>query len=433
MSPAATPALIDILSLIQQHANIALVGKPTRHHKNGVEHHSDCPFCKVGKDRFAMWPQTGRYYCRVCGRYGDMIQFLKEYCDMSFREACSELDIDPRFPEEWKPVILPLSMTRDEPPNKIWMEAAEMFCWRAQKYLFSPGGERGLNYLHKRGFTNETIKRARLGFCPDWYNDSLDAWGLATNQTEEESLRIPEGIIIPWIVGNAIWKLSVRRPNKSYFQVTGSSDALYGIDDLLPDRPVFLFESEFDKLSADQEAGNIAAMIATGGASKGQTTPLRHKLKQASHRLIGFDNDVAGNEGAEYWLKMPNTLRWIPWGHDINEALQRQPTSVRLWAEMGIKAASIELQAPETVQAEQSPIATPALQTPSKSHRDAIQSTSYRLSKPLFSCKFCAVRQWIWYSCDPHAKKTGYETWDSCDEWVCFHCYSPAHWTQKFW
>lgn len=337
--------MIDILSLIQQKAAIRLHGRSTHNNKNGLEYHSNCPFCNTGIDRFSIWPETGRFYCRVCGRFGDMIQFLREYEDITYRAACQELGIDSRYPEDVHPE-LPLFMVKDEAPSKKWMESAELFVRRAQRYLFSPGGERGLNYLHNRGLNDETIRNARLGFCPGWFSDSLENWGLASNQTEEQELKVPLGIIIPWIVENRIWKISVRRPDKTYFQVLGSSDALYNLDILQPGQAVFLFESEFDALSAQQEAGDLAAMIATGGAGKGQTSPLRHRLKQASHVLIGFDNDQAGDEGAKYWLKMPNALRWVPWRHDVNELLQQQAILVRMWVECGLRAATTQIEAP---------------------------------------------------------------------------------------
>lgn len=374
------PALIDILSLIQQHVNIQLSGRATNS-KDGKEYHSNCPWCG-GTDRFAIWPDTGRWSCKVrssgCGRWGDAIGFLMQWEDMTYTQACFELDIDPRYPEESKNA-LPLFMTKDEAPNAKWMEAAEAFVWRAQRYLFSSGGERGLNYLHSRGFTDDTLKAARIGFVPDWFSESLEAWGLSPLQTDgNEEIKIPEGIILPWIVDAKIWKISVRRPDKSYYQVLGSSDCLYNIDSLQPNLPVFLFEGEFDALSAMQEAGHLAACIATGSASKGRTSPLVSRLKQVSHVLVAFDTDEAGHSGSQDWLKiLKNAVRWQPWSHDANDMLQNK-MPIRLWAEMGIKAASIELQAPEKPPQQASSLVvdhtTLAQKTPSKPVRERVQT-----------------------------------------------------------
>src|SRR6266581_9115131 len=299
-SPA--PTTIDILSLIQQRATIALSGRPTNS-KDGKEYHSNCPFSDCGgQDRFCIWPDAGRWSCNVrssgCGRWGDAIGFLMQYDGYSFRQACDELEIeDPRYARELKP--LPLFMASDQEPCKKWMDSASAFVYRAERYLWSDKGTKALEYLHGRGLTNETIRYAKLGFCPGWYHEQLENWGLTSIQTlEETEIKIPPGITIPWIVENKIWKISVKRfedVEKGYFQVVGSSDALYTIDTSQGyDTPCMLLESEFDALSVQQEAGDIIASVATGGTSKGQSLRWITALKQAPGLLIGFDADEAG-------------------------------------------------------------------------------------------------------------------------------------------
>ena len=54
---------------------------------NGGEFSGPCPGCG-GEDRFHVWPETGRYWCRGCGRKGDTIQFLRDFQGLSFRDAC---------------------------------------------------------------------------------------------------------------------------------------------------------------------------------------------------------------------------------------------------------------------------------------------------------------------------------------------------------
>ncbi len=109
--------------------------------------------------------------------------------------------------------------------------------------------------------------------------------------------------MIPWFVEGKVWKLSVRRPDKSYFQVLGSSDALYNTDSMQPGMAVMLVESEIDALSVHQEAGDLIASVATGGTSKGQTQRWITAIKQVPGLLIGFDADEAGNAGAANWQK----------------------------------------------------------------------------------------------------------------------------------
>lgn len=57
---------------------------------NGGEYVSPCPDCG-GDDRFHVWPNQGsygRFWCRQCGKSGDMIEFLRWQKGVSFKEAC---------------------------------------------------------------------------------------------------------------------------------------------------------------------------------------------------------------------------------------------------------------------------------------------------------------------------------------------------------
>jgi len=52
----------------------------------GGEWCGPCPDCG-GRDRFRVWPEKGRYWCRGCGKQGDVIQYLRDFRGLSFRAA----------------------------------------------------------------------------------------------------------------------------------------------------------------------------------------------------------------------------------------------------------------------------------------------------------------------------------------------------------
>jgi 5S rRNA maturation endonuclease (ribonuclease M5) len=54
--------------------------------KTDKEYSSPCPFCG-GEDRFCVWPEVNRYWCRQCRMTGDDIQLLQDLENMSFAEA----------------------------------------------------------------------------------------------------------------------------------------------------------------------------------------------------------------------------------------------------------------------------------------------------------------------------------------------------------
>src|SRR5437764_15116888 len=62
---------------------------------HGGEYAGPCPFCG-GRDRFRVWPNMAqpRYWCRVCRKSGDAIQYLRDHDNLSFVEARAQVGMD---------------------------------------------------------------------------------------------------------------------------------------------------------------------------------------------------------------------------------------------------------------------------------------------------------------------------------------------------
>lgn len=56
--------------------------------KGAGEYSTHCPWCG-GEDRFCVWLDDNRYWCRQCGRKGDSIQFLRDFEGLPFKEAAT--------------------------------------------------------------------------------------------------------------------------------------------------------------------------------------------------------------------------------------------------------------------------------------------------------------------------------------------------------
>lgn len=369
---------IDFVSVVEQQAGISLVRR-SNHKDFGNEFWGPCPFCKGGDNRFHVWPDGSRphYWCRVCNREGSPAQFLMEYCNMTFGEALAELGLpDSDEEHEYIPPTLNEQLARGAPPSKKWQEAAHSLIERAEKYLWhpkSPEGQQALAYLRGRGLKDETIKKTRLGYVPlkdgRWYVGEFEKWGVNPDELREDQrakggVRVPDGILIPWMEGSTVWKLCLKRPGQimSYGQVMGSSDGgLYNIDSVTADMPAMMVEGELCALSVQQEASDLINCIATGSTPKGRTAIAAFDLAAASHILQSFDADEAGDEAAEYWINrfQEKAMRWRPWADewaedgklrfkDPNECLQhadafRQFTgyTLRGWVEAGIETAML--------------------------------------------------------------------------------------------
>ena len=84
--------ILSILELAGQDIELKRVAST-----NGGEYAGPCPGCG-GNDRFRVWQETGRYWCRQCARSGDCIQYLRDFRGCSFRDAARIAGKDLRPP-----------------------------------------------------------------------------------------------------------------------------------------------------------------------------------------------------------------------------------------------------------------------------------------------------------------------------------------------
>ncbi len=340
---------------------VVVVGRPSTSRSDGKEYHGSCPWCD-GTDRFAFW-DSGRYSCSIrasgCGRAGrDVIDFLREYAGLSFLEACDELGLDPG--SEYMSHATSSPPADGGPPSQRWQERAEAMVHQAQKILWSGRGRDALQYLRGRGFTDETIRGAHLGYIPltgegRWVRDTVESWGLSSAGDPDACLWLPEGILIPWWASGHLWKLTVRRlsglkaGDAKYVQVKGSGEGLYNVDALGAGVALVVCESELDALSGQQTCADLAAFVATGATTRARRACWVERMKRAPWALIAYDDDLpgsngtrAGDAGAAYWVRtLPQAIRWTPWAHDVNEMLQGGQ-DLRRWVELGRAVALVE-------------------------------------------------------------------------------------------
>jgi DNA primase len=298
---------------------------------HGGEWAGPCPFCG-GRDRFRVWPHhpSGRcrFWCRQCQRHGDTLDFLQEQ-GLSFRESVQLLGgrVADRPPPRPTPA-------QSGPPAAAWQTQGLNFTNACRDTLWSARGRLALDWLLRRGFTNETILQAGLGFnlVDRRIDDSV--WGL----DRSKPLWLPKGIVIPWQIGDQLWRINIRRLSgqPKYMGPAGNGNGLYRADTLSMNQPAVLVEGEFDALTVMQETKGAIAAVATGSTYGARRTRWVSRLALCQPVLIAFDADPSGEEAAQYWLKtLPRSKRWRPYWEDIN-AMHTGGGSVRDWIEAGM-------------------------------------------------------------------------------------------------
>ncbi len=121
-----------------------------------------CPFHNEKTPSFSVNEEKGFYHCFGCGEHGDIISFTMKSNNIDFKSAITELaNMAGLKMPDYKPRD-PAIIAREESYTSISEKAAELF----QKKLFEPGGSVALEYIRRRGFSDEMIKKYRLGYAP---------------------------------------------------------------------------------------------------------------------------------------------------------------------------------------------------------------------------------------------------------------------------
>ena len=147
----------DIVSVVSEHVTLK---------KKGKNYWGCCPFHNEKTPSFSVAPDKGFYYCFGCHASGNAIKFLMELEGITFVEALERLANRANIPlPEAK--LSPQVRAREERRKKLY-EACELAANFFHNCLLKTSyGKAGLEYLKKRGLTDETIEKFRLGFAPE--------------------------------------------------------------------------------------------------------------------------------------------------------------------------------------------------------------------------------------------------------------------------
>jgi hypothetical protein len=320
----------DLLAEIEQDSRLKRTSS-----SRGGQYNGPCPWCG-GTDRLRVQPHYGPYgffACNQCKRSGTAIDYLMLRRGYSKWHALATVGWKPqgtRSLSESIPHPARESRPHWEEPPEPWQRAATAFYQACQHALWSDVGKPALEYLRGRGLSDETIRKAALGYHPDAFRAPADQWGRPT--------WLARGIVIPWLIERGIWRLSIRdervaEGNRRYLQVSGGSNGLYLAQSLLLERPaVVLTEGEFDALTLAQECGDLVAVVATG-TTKGSHTPRWLSLLARQERvLVAFDAERdKGDADARWWIqRLGNAERLLPLWSDANQML-RDGVDLREW------------------------------------------------------------------------------------------------------
>ena len=141
---------------------VDVVGRRVPLVKKGQNYWGCCPFHNEKTPSFSVNEDKGFYHCFGCGEHGDIISFVMKSENVDFKTAITELAAQAglKMPD-YKPKPA-AQVAREESYYQIMSGACDIY----QKLLFDASGATALEYVRRRGFTDEMIQRYRIGYAP---------------------------------------------------------------------------------------------------------------------------------------------------------------------------------------------------------------------------------------------------------------------------
>ena len=170
-SPAPAQLEDSFVQMVSERVNIAtLVGKYVRLKKAGANLLGLCPFHDERSPSFTVSETKQFYHCFGCGSSGDAIEFLRQHCAMSFREAIEELASISGTP-------MPGA---DKPPSSWQAANADLYAFNQRAAGFFQHclqhTPQVAAYARSRGLNEAAMQAFIIGYAPDEWQGLQEAF-----------------------------------------------------------------------------------------------------------------------------------------------------------------------------------------------------------------------------------------------------------------
>ena len=293
-----------------------LIGRKTRLVRNGRQHKGCCPFHNEKTPSFYVYDD--HFHCFGCGAHGDAISFLMRAEGASFPEAVERLAAEAgmEVPKPSREQAVREARARD---LHGVLAAAEA---HYRRLLHAPEGRAGLDYLRRRGLSEETIARFGLGWSGEGRGAlaaALKPEGIEPRQLLEAGLLQvrEEGRLVDLFFNRVMFPIRDRRGRTISFggrtlgdgqpkYVNGPETALfqkrrslYGLDlareGAFRGAAVVAVEGYMDVIALHQ-AGFAGAVAPLGTALTAEQ--LEELWRLSPEPVLCFDGDAAGARAA---------------------------------------------------------------------------------------------------------------------------------------
>ena len=274
-----------------------------------------CPFHQDrGRPNLHVYP-SGRWICYRCDQHGDVIAFVQQIENLTFREAAARLDGDraqPKHPIRRVRPVPRLSRTRQR-ENVLGRDEYRVLAAATDLYanqLFTD--ELALGYMADRGFPRGLLERYRVGYSRGdelvaylhWRRLPLGAAVRAGLITADGREFLAGRIVFPelrdgqtvWLIGRVLptgnGQPSV--PGPTYLGLPGCKPLLGWGEAIRDTRGVVVVEGPMDLLAL--RLWGVPGLALAGNAVRDDKLAL---LDQFRRVYVALDQDAGGRQGTE--------------------------------------------------------------------------------------------------------------------------------------
>lgn len=145
---------------------VEVVGDFVSLRKKGVNYQACCPFHSEKTPSFVVSPAKGLFKCFGCGKGGNSVTFVMEHEGMSYPEALKYVARKYGIEVQEKELTPEEEKRNDDRESMLVVTSFAAEWFRESLWETDLGRSVGLGYFRQRGFSDETINKFGLGYCP---------------------------------------------------------------------------------------------------------------------------------------------------------------------------------------------------------------------------------------------------------------------------
>lgn len=326
------PSLRPTIDLAAVATNL-LGPPPGRRGEHGRRLWWSCPFHEDRNPSFAVDPGKSCWKCWGCRASGDAAALVMKVRGVTFPEAVRHLAGDALPSPTRKAPTRPAKPLAPPPPEPTGLPEADAVALveAAAARLWSVERSDALTHLRNtRCLSDETIRRARLGWCD----------GASIPTRDGDRAFRASGIVVPWFVGDQLVLVKIRQPpgrKPKYAEAyrDASRVACYPSPATVrPGRPLVVTEGELDALALGEALGDAASVVTLGSASARLDPGIVARCLLASPWFVTHDADPAGDRAAEAWPARARRVRPPEPHKDWTEAKAAGVNLARWWSDI---------------------------------------------------------------------------------------------------